>query len=374
MAMDDRLASALRLAFYQTLREIGEIDLGDLPSVVSALEDELIVQLPNFLTRCIARHARKNSVRVNLIESNIGSFEMSNNRCLLTAGPDPGEASCLVVAARAVVTENDPPSITEVGLSEARQFQKLRLVVDKCLVDYQELLCIQSETLIVAGGRFIEEFLRARVIADLAKAHAEMYMLLRSPFARDIAKDLFLYAIDPKTGGSIIMDPDATSFALDKFHLHRSQSGHSPADLLATLLTSAFPAEETIAAKIVPGMKTQVVEAHKIPSGKRVGLAQHILYDKERFVLQPLVNHERIWIEAAYPLALRSTVERILKRERETFKVALEFDKKGSVLTQLSRMSRPNGIVSGKAQAIAQLFGMAVGAAIDHILLHPSNG
>ena len=86
-------------------------------------------------------------------------------------------------------------------------------------------------------------------------------------------------------------------------------------------------------------------------------------------MLQPLVNHEKLWLEAAYPLSLRSVVEPVLNRERSNFKRALDMDKKQSVLVQLSHSGHDSH--DSRASTIGTLFGVALGEAIKRIFFEP---
>jgi hypothetical protein len=68
----------------------------------------------------------------------------------------------------------------------------------------------------------------------------------------------------------------------------------------------------TVAREIVPNMMTVIKSPLEIPSGNRVGLAQHVIYGPTGMVLQPIGAFERLWVEAAYPACLRACVEQQL--------------------------------------------------------------
>jgi len=79
--------------------------------------------------------------------------------------------------------------------------------------------------------------------------------------------------------------------------------------LLTDLLLARFRIGDTVAREIVPNMMTVIKSPLEIPSGNRVGLAQHVIYGPTGMVLQPIGAFERLWIEAAYPACLRACVE-----------------------------------------------------------------
>jgi hypothetical protein len=152
---------------------------------------------------------------------------------------------------------------------------------------------------------------------------ARLYETVRRSLPPEVGQHIRIYLVDPAVGGGIHLDHHARQHSLS---LLRSApyrgSTIAPIELLTGLIMARFPIGDTVAKEIVPKMATTVRSPLEIPSGNRVGLAQHVIYGRSGMVLQPLAAHDQLWVEAAYPASLRDRIEPQLAAEAPAIRAA----------------------------------------------------
>jgi hypothetical protein len=159
------------------------------------------------------------------------------------------------------------------------------------------------------GDRWIEEYFKYQLRKQRDDVLERLYLEIRTSFQAELADAIFLYYINPRIGGKIVLGDDATNSAVTIF----KKSGHyehkTAIEMAMRLHASAFSFEETIAKHLQPNRKVVEVNTGSIPSASKVGFEQHLLYRQGLLTLHFLLSHGDVWLEAGYPMSLRNSIE-----------------------------------------------------------------
>jgi hypothetical protein len=172
-----------------------------------------------------------------------------------------------------------------------------------------------TRAILDSGDRAIEAFVVSQLAFDVTGAVARLYSLVRRYFPREVAETIRLFILDPQLGGGMHLDETARHASLGALRSDSGVEGIGPAEKLLRLAVARFPIADSVAAEIVPSMQTVVRSPLRIPSAHAVGAIQSELFTHE-LILHPLLNSDRLWIEAGYPARFRATIEPVLDQHR----------------------------------------------------------
>lgn len=287
------------------------------------------------ITGYFERFADAGDVTFRMTVSRSGPVSFLFDKVVYTCrvGPSISDPQVMCVnLAKAVATDVARPVERQVDLDVPGRYRILRVYADDSASGMIEAIAEVSSAVLTAGDRWIEAFVLTQLASLQDDALAQVYALVRRPFSADLARTIRIYLVDPARGGGVFMDEEARHDTLLLFARHsRTAYEKAPIELLSGLLVARFGIQETIARDIFPNMTTTVKNAMEIPSGTQVGIAQHIMYRSDGLALQPLVALDKLWIEAAYPAALRSRIEPVLESERAAIRSVLTKMKFGNV-------------------------------------------
>lgn len=246
------------------------------------------------------------------------------------------------------------------ALDVSGRYRQIRLYLDEALAPATDLVKEISHAVLTASDRWIEAFAVAQLASIQDDPVAQLYALARRPFSAEIGRSIRIYLVDPAAGGGVFLDEEARRDTLDRLAGYAYTSyERAPVELLTGLVVARFRPDQTVAHDIVPSMTTVVKSALEIPSATEVGLAQHVMYHGSGMVLQPLVATDRLWVEAAYPVVLRSEIEPVLEAERQTMEDAVKRLKFGNVASR-SELSRGRRMERARRAGLGdQLAGLA---------------
>ncbi len=205
-----------------------------------------------------------------------------------------------------------PPS-TQISLSNEGRFVLASLALSPELAGAESWVATAIRGVLDSGDRAIETFVINQIAFDVTGAVAKLYGLVRRHFPRQVAQTIRIFLLDPSSGGGMHLDQAAQQATLTSLRPDYGVEGVGSAEKLLRLAVARFPVTDSVAAEIVPSMQTVVRSPLRIPSAHKVGAIQHELFGPT-LVLQPLLNSDRLWIEAGYPAALRSVIEPVLEQ------------------------------------------------------------
>lgn len=207
-----------------------------------------------------------------------------------------------------------PPN-TQIPLSNDGRFVLASLALSPELASAEPWVATAIRGVLDSGDRAIETFVVNQLAFDVTGAVAQLYGLVRRYFPRQVAETIRIFLLDPSSGGGMHLDHAAQQTTLNSLRPDYGVEGVGSAEKLLRLAVARFPVTDSVAAEIVPSMQTVVRSPLLIPSARKVGAIQHELFGPT-LVLQPLLNSDRLWVEAGYPAALRSVIEPVLEQHR----------------------------------------------------------
>jgi len=207
----------------------------------------------------------------------------------------------------------DLPPNMQLALGHEGRFVLASLALSPALHGAEPWAASAVRAVLDSGDRAIEAFVVSQLAFDMTGAVAQLYGLVQRYFPREIATTIRLFLLDPRSGGGMHLDHTAQQTTLASLRPDHGVEGISSAEKLLRLAVARFPVKDSVAAEIIPSMQTVVRSPLRIPSAREVGAIQHELFG-HNLILQPLLNSDRLWIEAGYPASLRAAIEPVLEQ------------------------------------------------------------
>jgi hypothetical protein len=279
------------------------------------------------------------------------AFVVNDRLYALSVSPMPTDPRTLCLSFGPALADPDTATIvSEVDLTGGGRHRVARFFLDRSMAALTPAFHEVSSEALVAGDRWIESFVLAQLAAADEESVDRLYSAVRRSLPAEVGEYIRIYLVDPASGGGIHMDRQARRHSLGQLRsaAYRASSV-APVELLTDLLRARFPIGDTVAREIVPNMMTVIKSPLEIPSGNRVGLAQHVIYGPTGMVLQPIGAFDRLWVEAAYPARLRACVEPQLAADTPAILssiVNLEFHAVGDASELMRSQSRRRPSIS----------------------------
>lgn len=196
----------------------------------------------------------------------------------------------------------------------------VHVTTDKTFVREREMIAETARSVLEAGYLWLAEHIKTLLMGEQNTASDNLYSHIRSILPPQIANEIWLYMIADKEG-VYVTDIVARERALERASGRLTCANISPIEIVTDFCTRRTDFELTYSKVAISEdltLEGEFAKAPYIESG--VHITEAAIYVSEQHVIQPLVREGKTYLSAAYPSRLRSTVEPILKRERNNFR------------------------------------------------------